>query len=68
MSKVYVVLGSHGEVYATTDSEKAFELWAGTNGFDNYPDFLNEYEDSFEFSEGHWFLDEGGEVQLVELS
>lgn len=62
---VYVVRGRHGELYVASTSEVAFSLWAETNGFDNYADFLNEYEDDFEFSEGHWFLDEGGQVNLV---
>lgn len=65
--KVYVVQGRHGELYVTQDEEKAFTLWAETNLFDNYPDFLDEYREEFEFSEGHWFLDEGGQVNLVEV-
>lgn len=65
--KVYVVRGRHGELYVSADSERAFTLWAETNGFDNYPDFLNEYDEEFEFSQDHWLLDEGGQVNLVKV-
>lgn len=65
--KVYVVQGRHGELYVSTDSKVAFKLWAETNGFENYSDFLDQYFEQFEFSEGHWFLDEGGQINLVEV-
>lgn len=65
--KIYVVRGRHGELHATFDEDVAFTRWAESNNFDNYLDFLSEYEDEFEFSEGHWFLDEGGQVNLIDV-
>lgn len=65
--KIYIVQGRHGELYATGESEKAFDLWAETNGYDNYAEFLAEDDFPFEFSDDHWFLDEGGQVNRVEL-
>ena len=64
---IYVVRGRHGELYATATSGKAFDLWAETNGYDNCADFFSEDDFDFEFSDDHWFLDEGGEVNRVEL-
>lgn len=65
--KVYVVRGRHGELHVTGDDETAFNLWARSNGFDNYPEFLQEYGDECEFYENSWMLDEGGRVDRVVL-
>lgn len=64
---VYVVQGRHGELYVSDDSEKAFDLWAETNGFSNYIDFLDEWGEDFEFSENHWYLDDCGQVNRVKV-
>lgn len=64
---VYVVRGRHGEVYATSTAVKALELWAETNGYDDVLDFLSEDSFHFEISDDHWFLDEGGEINRMEL-
>lgn len=65
-TRIYIVRGRHGELHATFNEDVAFTRWAESNGFDNYVDFLNEYEDDFEFSKDHWFLDEGGQVNLID--
>lgn len=65
--KVYVVRGRHGELAVFADADNAFKFWAETNGYDSFADFYNEFEDEFEFSEGRWFLDECGHIDLVEV-
>lgn len=68
---VYVVQGRHGELYATKAVEKALALWAETNGYNSSEEFFAEYAEGSDYvietSENHWFLDEGGEVTLVEV-
>lgn len=65
--KVYVVRGRHGELEVFADSEDAFAFWAKTNRYDSFYNFLDDFTDEVEISEGHWFLDEGGQVNLVEV-
>jgi hypothetical protein len=77
--EIYIVQGRHGELSAHRHPAAALDAWAKTNGFPNYFEFFNEFNDpngedgQMEFTEDrkghvtHWFLDESGQVTAVTL-
>jgi hypothetical protein len=65
--RVYVMQGPHGELSVHRSLQGALDAWANSNGYDDYEDFFDDYQDEMEGSEWNWFLDEGGEVTGVIL-
>jgi len=66
---VYVIRGRGGELHVTTRPVEAWQRWAETNGFDDWGDFAETYEDQIEWS-NDWrkgSLDDGGSMEYVEV-
>lgn len=66
---VTVVKGRHGELHVCVRPVEAWKRWAESNGYSNWGDFADEFEDEIEWSDGgrRGFLDEGGSIEYVEV-
>jgi hypothetical protein len=68
-ARVNVVLGRHGELAVFARVVEAWEFWAETNGYSDWGQFADDFEDQMEWSDNgnRVFLDECGSLNQIEV-